>query len=376
MTVRVNKDSFNLREKLSELERPIGLKGSELMKSETVQEARDFISAGRRNLCINGNFKCWQRATSIASGASGNGSNAYKYVSADRWQTYYYNTYARQDVVLPNGEKVYAMRETMQVTRNFLGYIIEDGGRIWNQGGDITISFWARTSGPSTGVSLGYYWHDSWAGSAYTHDGPRKNIIIEGSEWKHYSVTKKLNVNANNRASLAIEFDNNAYGSWRQLASGEYWEFANVQIEKSSVATDFEQRSLGEELALCQRYYQSTNRLQASSIPLGQYGESAYTGWQYDSNAGSLRIRLPVEMRVGPTATVVGSASASPGADGTIGAYGDNGWMTLSSITATAATPLSIRINTGGMSGAGKDAFGLYFYGTYLTSTIKLDAEL
>ena len=39
MTVRVNKDSFNLREKLSELERPIGLKGSELMKSETAQEA-------------------------------------------------------------------------------------------------------------------------------------------------------------------------------------------------------------------------------------------------------------------------------------------------------------------------------------------------
>ena len=39
MTVRVNKPAFNLREKLSELERPIGLKGSELMKSETVQDA-------------------------------------------------------------------------------------------------------------------------------------------------------------------------------------------------------------------------------------------------------------------------------------------------------------------------------------------------
>ena len=50
MTVRVNKDSFNLREKLSELERPIGMKGNELMRAETAQEARDFVSAGRRNL--------------------------------------------------------------------------------------------------------------------------------------------------------------------------------------------------------------------------------------------------------------------------------------------------------------------------------------
>jgi len=303
MTVRVNKDSFNLREKLSELERPIGLKGSELMKSETVQEARDFISAGRRNLCINGNFKCWQRATSIASGASGNGSNTYKYVSADRWQTYFYNTYARQDVVLPNGEKVYAMRETLQISRNFLAYIIEDGGRIWNQGGDITISFWARTSGPSTGVSLGYYWHDNWAGSAYTHDGPRKNIIIEGSEWKHYSVTRKLNVNANNRANLAIEFDNNAYGSWRQLASGEYWEFANVQIEIGKNATDFEHRSYGEELALCQRYYQNSYHQSAGKYPGNTDNDNGMiqTCW---SDGNSPFGMFPTPMRAQPSVTL------------------------------------------------------------------------
>ena len=306
MTVRVNKDSFNLREKLSELERPIGLKGSELMKSDTMQEARDLIGAGRRNLCINGNFKCWQRATSIASGATGNNSNSYKYVTADRWQSYFYNTYARQDVVLPNGEKVYAMRETMQVTRNFLAYIIESGGRIWNQGGDITISFWARTSGKTTGVSLGFYWHDDWAGSAYTHDTPRKNIIIEGSEWKHYSVTKKLSPNANNRAHLAIEFDNNAYGSWSQLTSGEYWEFANIQIEKGSVATDFEQRSVGEELALCQRYYFILTNYVWLYALLGNSGSyNRATIWH------------PVEMRVAPTVsftvTTGGSAQGTQG---------------------------------------------------------------
>ena len=295
MTVRVNKPEFNLREKLSELERPIGLKGSELMRAETTQEAGTLLGVGRRNFCINGNFKCWQRATSIASSATGNNSNSYKYVSADRWQSYFYNTYDRQDVVLPNGEKVYALRETMQTTRNFLVYIIENGGRTWNQGGDITISFWARTSGSRTGVSLGYYWHDNWAGSAYTNNNERKNIIIEGSEWKHYSVTKRLNANANNRANLAIEFDNiNYVGSWIQLTSGEWWEFANVQIEKGKVASEFEHRSYGEELALCQRYYARVRMNQQEWL----YNESntASHKWHWTN--------VPFSMRSNPSVDV------------------------------------------------------------------------
>ena len=46
MTVRVTKPEFNLREKISELDKPTGMKGNELLKSETTQEARNYISAG------------------------------------------------------------------------------------------------------------------------------------------------------------------------------------------------------------------------------------------------------------------------------------------------------------------------------------------
>jgi hypothetical protein len=92
MTVRVNKSSFNIREKLSELERPIGLKGSELMRAETAQEARDFVSAGRKNLIINGDMRIAQRSTTasttgstfapisvdrISLGAAGSGHSTY-----------------------------------------------------------------------------------------------------------------------------------------------------------------------------------------------------------------------------------------------------------------------------------------------------------
>ena len=80
MTVRVNKDSFNLREKLSELERPIGLKGSELMRAETTQEARDLVSAGRKNMIINGDMRIFQR-DNAGNIVSGDGSKYY----LDRW---------------------------------------------------------------------------------------------------------------------------------------------------------------------------------------------------------------------------------------------------------------------------------------------------
>ena len=66
MTVRVNKSSFNIREKLSELGRKFGLKGSELVAAETVQEARDVVSAGRRNLVFNGDQRIDQRNNSSA----------------------------------------------------------------------------------------------------------------------------------------------------------------------------------------------------------------------------------------------------------------------------------------------------------------------
>ena len=64
MTVRVNKSSFNIREKLSELGRKFGVKGSELAAAETVQEVRNIVSAGRKNLIINGDMRIAQRSTS------------------------------------------------------------------------------------------------------------------------------------------------------------------------------------------------------------------------------------------------------------------------------------------------------------------------
>src|SRR5210317_1285315 len=83
MSVRVNKASFSIREKLSELEKPIGLKGSELMRAETAQEARDFVSAGRKNLIINGAMQVAQR---VAYPNTQPGASYANYYTVDRWK--------------------------------------------------------------------------------------------------------------------------------------------------------------------------------------------------------------------------------------------------------------------------------------------------
>ena len=67
MTVRVSKPEFNLREKITELDKPTGLKGLDLMRSDTTQDARTFTSSGRKNLVINGQFDIWQRAQGRAA---------------------------------------------------------------------------------------------------------------------------------------------------------------------------------------------------------------------------------------------------------------------------------------------------------------------
>jgi len=60
-----------------------------------------------------------------------------------------------------------------------------------------------------------------------------------------------------------------------------------VQLEKGSVATPFEFRSIGQELALCQRYYQKgSQRHRVDPFPAGAFGATVY---------------FPVTMRAAPT---------------------------------------------------------------------------
>jgi hypothetical protein len=88
-----------------------------------------------------------------------------------------------------------------------------------------------------------------------------------------------------------------------------------VQLEVGSVATDFEHRSFGQELALCQRYYY---RWTADAIDA-----YAWMGMSYSTTTcfGIVQ-KLPVTMRATPTSSVVGTYTPF-GSDGSSAGHAD-----------------------------------------------------
>ena len=80
------------------------------------------------------------------------------------------------------------------------------------------------------------------------------------------------------------------------------WYMTGFQVEIGDVHTDFEHRSFGQELALCQRYYYRLNCDQA--------GQRFGSGFQKTSSAAFVMIPFPTTMRSKPTALeTTGTAS-------------------------------------------------------------------
>jgi hypothetical protein len=75
-------------------------------------------------------------------------------------------------------------------------------------------------------------------------------------------------------------------------STSNYINITGVQLEVGSIATEFEHRSYGEELALCQRYYYL--------LVEGDNEEVCY-GFYYNATSIYMDISFPVTMRVAPS---------------------------------------------------------------------------
>ena len=267
MTVRVNKPSFNIREKLSELGRKFGLKGSEIAAAETVQEARDLISAGRRNILINGDFRFNQRGSSGALATSGD-------FVADRWRGYEYLTSSLSTAVGDNSISAIqttgcAKRLNITLTNGSDGYNLI-GQRIENSikelsGKTVTISFWYYTNEQRKfSVELLQYFGSG--GSGYVRGiGAKPTEVSATGAWTKFTQTVTIpsvygkTIASDGYMEFAIwlsDAENLANSGYLgQQPSGTFYITA-IQLEAGRNATDFEHRSYGEELALCQRYFQ------------------------------------------------------------------------------------------------------------------------
>ena len=334
MTVRANKPAFNVREKLKELERPIGLKGSELMRAETTQEARDFVSAGRKNMIINGGMNIFQRNN---SGLITSGTYLRQY-AVDRFggqfQAGNVFTAERADNDAPPGFR-YSLKYTTTnaVTPNTLhyfhvgqaieGYNFQQCG--WNTSNPkhITLSFWVKSS--VTGTWALAFRTGTSANTGYF--APYEINVANTWEYKTITVPPPptlTDLQYTNSKALTIQFDlgtsrsGDLYASARNKwvneniyadastvkihgIAGATWQITGVQLEVGKNATEFEHRSYGEELALCQRYcFKIAYEGGTTSLGIGE----AHSSTEID-----LPIRWPVPMRSVPTLADQGSGS-------------------------------------------------------------------
>ena len=298
MTVRVNKSPFNLREKLSELTSKFGLKGTELARAETVQDARDLISAGRKNIVINGDMVFAQRETSVTLSASQT-----PFYSLDRMSAWNYPntstavaTWAKDGPSFPDdgdmapGFTSYGRYKTTTAqsslgTNTFAGiqYLPEGydlGALKWGtpEARSSTVSFWVRSSIPGK-----YSFNMQLAASTiFRYTVPynisnanvweKKVIHIPAfSQANVYGVTAGVGVGVYLTWPVALGTNYLATTEGLTTSGSQYgitgmpnilgtlnatFDLTGIQWEVGDNATDFEYLNYGEQLRLCQRYFQ------------------------------------------------------------------------------------------------------------------------
>jgi hypothetical protein len=257
-----------------------------------------------RNKIINGNFDIWQRGTSLASGTGG------RYI-ADRFadnsigSTY---TASQQSFVVgqtdvPNNPSFFHRTVVSSVSgnNNFCAPQQYIEGVQTLSGTTSTLSFYAKADSAKS-ISIEFLQYFGTGGT------PSPTVLGIGvqklnltTSWQKFTVTANIPsiagkiIGSNNDSYLAITFFFDAGSNYnaRTNSLGQQsgtFDIAQVQLEEGSVATPFENRPIGTELALCQRYY--------FAFPVSFFRQSMYNS----ASSGCINNNtLPVEMRVIPT---------------------------------------------------------------------------
>lgn len=273
---------------------------------------------GNRNLLMNGDFQVSQRGD--YSTATPTTSSTYY---LDRWcmdfTTSAACTLQRQLVTLPNGNKTYSAKITATgaASSGSMGMfqVVEDYRTL--SGKQVTFSAWVKTN--TSDVYFRHYSNTN-VGSAAPSDG----------QWHYVTATYMFPVvtqGARGIDGTGIFIIKYREGASISVSAGDYIEIAQFQLELGSVATPFEYRPYGTELALCQRYYCHSFKM-GQAVAHGAPEPHVRNLLAYSSNLSySDSIAFPVPMRAAPS-MVVYSPDASPIAGQW--AYYDGTWKAAS----------------------------------------------
>lgn len=308
-----------------------------------------------KNLIINGGFDVWQRGTSLSVPSGSSPSSNYL---ADRWTSDALDcayTVSRQDFALgqtdvPNAK--YYHRHSISTIDSTTGYLhfdqrIEDMRRF--DGQEVVLSFWARASANTT---LGFEFVSKYDSSPEDNGSTISSYNVGNmsltTSWQKFTKTVTTTslsgktLGSGNRFALRYvpSTGSNLQPRWGGTTFVGDVDIAQVQLEYGQVPTPFEHRSYGEELALCQRYWQQSYD---SGTPAGTaYGGSCYKGNNlilFDDTRGwtaaENKIVFPVELRTAPTVTWYGVNTGAVGKAGYTSCATTTDDLTIYGTTAT-----------------------------------------
>jgi hypothetical protein len=276
-----------------------------------------------RNRIINGDMRIDQRNAGAAVTTSGA-------LPVDRFVTSFTSSVgafsAQQDSSVPAGfttstkvtittaDASIAAGENLIIQQWVEGNNIADLGFGSANAKTVTLSFWVRSS--VTGTFCVMIGNSSSGTGAPNRSYVAEYTINSANTWEQKTITIAGDTSgtwqANNTRGMVVRFCLTAgsdyvqsAGSWgtvnaacslnqTQLLStlNATWYVTGVQLEVGSVATPFERRPYGTELALCQRYYWNLVS-----------GDAKYfaNAWQYDSTSIYSVVQFAVTMRATPT---------------------------------------------------------------------------
>jgi hypothetical protein len=322
MTVNVTKPALNIREKLAELDKPSGIAGEAMLRADSVQEQRNLIGAGRKNLIINGGMQVSQRGDYTSATAA-----VHDGFWLDRWVdsmgTVTANRHHKLNQVV---DGITTNSARLEATSNASGYLqfsqkVEELTACL--GREVTMSVWVKSN-----YAVNLYFYNGISQVAYSAKHPADG------QWHRMTLSLTVPTNSTQNKCFVSTYD----GAVSAIAIGDYFEVALFQLELGSVATDFEHRSYGEELALCQRYYYTTiYQKRQTSIANGSYWHES--------------LMFPTQMRTAPTCVWTTSAG---------------NWFTVNGLYEYAdGNGVRIDFRTASVSGS-----------AYLYGSITADAEL
>jgi len=242
---------------------------------------------GRRNIVINGAMQIAQRATS----STGIGSAA-GYFTCDRWKIHTAGTTAgrltmAQSTDTPSGfansvkltcttaDTSIAAGEQLQLRTTFEGQDLQQLKKGTSDAEKLTVSFYVKGNASAT-YTCELYDADntrhngqefsvttSWTRVVLTYDGDTSGAL-DNDNGGSLNLTFILHAGSNLTGGT---FSSNTWNTTTNQRVGDNqtsffdstdrtFFITGIQLEVGSAATPFEHRSFGEELTLCQRYYE------------------------------------------------------------------------------------------------------------------------